>query len=204
MPALPSRVFNNIVGQLAPHLQTEADRKALLTPALIAKPVYGDIDWSGGAQAFTVRLVELLATDDLVGVLQLLSARGAGAAQREAIAGLCDQIRALGGEHVEPDPFSPALADYRRDLIDELSKPRYQIDTRFVRLTLLVDQGQEAQGTRFVEDSRKEYSDLRVLLADVEDPAVVLLGAPGSGKTTLLRRLQLDDAQTGWPTARRA
>ncbi|MCL5999375.1 MAG: NACHT domain-containing protein, partial [Chloroflexi bacterium] len=32
------------------------------------------------------------------------------------------------------------------------------------------------------------------LLKDIDDPAVVLLGAPGSGKTTLLRRLQLDEA----------
>jgi formylglycine-generating enzyme required for sulfatase activity len=93
-----------------------------------------------------------------------------------------------------PDPFASALNAYRRSLIDTLSKTRYEIDTRFVRLTLLVDQGQEAQGTRFVE-VRREYSDLRYLLAEIPERVLVLLGAPGSGKTTLLRHLQLDDTK---------
>lgn len=34
------------------------------------------------------------------------------------------------------------------------------------------------------------------MLADVPDPALVLLGPPGSGKSTLLRHFELDNAQT--------
>jgi len=93
------------------------------------------------------------------------------------------------------DSYAQALAAYHRALIAELSKPRYAIDERFVRLLLLLDQGRDAQGIRFVEDTRKTYTNLRDVLAEVDDPALVLLGAPGSGKTTLLRRLQLDEAR---------
>lgn len=91
---------------------------------------------------------------------------------------------------------SPSSADeYRLERIAEWSQSRYQLDHRFVHLTLLTDQGELARGGRWQETLR--FSDLLMLLEDVPDPALVLLGPPGSGKSTLLRRLQLDDAIDG-------
>ncbi|MCL4880424.1 MAG: SUMF1/EgtB/PvdO family nonheme iron enzyme [Anaerolineae bacterium] len=84
------------------------------------------------------------------------------------------------------------LTQYRLGRIAEWSKPRYQLDNRFVQLTMLIDQGEDAQGVRWQEARR--FTDLREVLAAVPEPALVLLGAPGSGKSTLLRRYQLDDA----------
>jgi formylglycine-generating enzyme required for sulfatase activity len=87
------------------------------------------------------------------------------------------------------------LTEYRLARIAEWSQPRYQIDRRFVSLTLLIDQGEDAQGARWAEPESRRFTDLReVLKTRADDPALVLLGAPGSGKSTLLRRLQLDVA----------
>ena len=68
------------------------------------------------------------------------------------------------------------------------------MDKRFVHLTLLLDQGEEAQGPRWTPQAHK-FQDLREVLAAVPDPALVLLGPPGSGKSTLLRHFELDNAQ---------
>lgn len=79
-------------------------------------------------------------------------------------------------------------------LIRRLSD-RYQIDDRFVQLTLLLEQGPNAEGGRFITDSqRPQYHSLIKLLQETGEHCLVLLGKPGSGKTTLLRRLQLDHA----------
>jgi formylglycine-generating enzyme required for sulfatase activity len=86
------------------------------------------------------------------------------------------------------------LAEYRLARIAEWSQPRYALDKRFVQLTLLLDQGEEAQGPRFARQDR-EFDDLGEVLAAMPDPAFVLLGAPGSGKSTLLRRLEWDTAR---------
>ncbi len=75
------------------------------------------------------------------------------------------------------------------------SQPRYALDKRFVHLTLLLDQGEEAQGPRWAPQART-FRDLREVLADVPDPALVLLGPPGSGKSTLLRHFELDNTRT--------
>jgi len=44
-------------------------------------------------------------------------------------------------------------------------------------------------------DRGKQVLDLRVVLADIPERAMVRLGAPGCGKSTLLRRLQLDETR---------
>jgi predicted NACHT family NTPase len=72
---------------------------------------------------------------------------------------------------------------------------RYALDKHFVQLTLLLDQGEEAQGQRLAPQSHK-FQDLRQLLQELPDyPALVLLGPPGSGKSTLLCHVELDYAQ---------
>jgi len=83
------------------------------------------------------------------------------------------------------------LTEYRLGRIAEWSLPRYRLDKRFVNLTLLLDKGeQEQQRWQKADDFR--FDDLRDVLAKIDDPALVLLGAPGSGKSSLARRLQLD------------
>ena len=81
--------------------------------------------------------------------------------------------------------------EYRLARIAEWSQPRYALDKRFTRLTLLLDQGPEAQGTRWQPQPRS-FGDLREVLAETGETALVLLGPPGCGKSTLLRRLELD------------
>ncbi|MBK7782514.1 MAG: SUMF1/EgtB/PvdO family nonheme iron enzyme [Ardenticatenia bacterium] len=88
------------------------------------------------------------------------------------------------------------LTEYRLGRIAEWSQPRYRLDGRFVALTLLVDQGEDAAGGRWAA-KEQAYDDLGALLANTTDPAVVLLGPPGAGKSTLLRRLELDTAIAG-------
>ena len=87
---------------------------------------------------------------------------------------------------------SPGTLDaYRVGRWAEWSQPRYALDKRFTRLTLLVDQGPDAQGVRWQAQPRS-FQDLRDVLAQVSEPAVVVLGPPGCGKSTLLRRFELD------------
>ena len=87
------------------------------------------------------------------------------------------------------------LAEYRLARIAEWSQERYRIDRRFVNLTLLIDQGEDAQGARWVAPESRHFTDLRDVVKERrDDPVLVLLGAPGSGKSTVLRRFQLDTA----------
>ncbi len=85
------------------------------------------------------------------------------------------------------------LTEYRLGRIAEWSQPRYRLDGRFVALTLLVDQGEDATAGRWAA-KQERYDDLAALVAAVPEPAVVVLGPPGAGKSTLLRHLELGAA----------
>lgn len=113
------------------------------------------------------------------------------AALRDAFAaGAVPELRDLVLEEVLR--YSPrTLDEYRVGRWAEWSQPRYALDKRFTRLTLLVDQGADAEGVRRQAQPRS-FQDLRDVLAEVSEPAVVVLGPPGCGKSTLLRRLELD------------
>src|SRR5262245_46401698 len=88
------------------------------------------------------------------------------------------------------------LGAYRVARVAEWSQPRHALDQRFTRLTLLLDQGPDAQGTRWQAQSRS-FQDLRKVLAEVSEPAIVVLGPPGCGKSTPPRRLALALAVAG-------
>lgn len=87
-----------------------------------------------------------------------------------------------------------SLAGYRAQCIARWAQSRYAIDKRFTPLTLMLDQGEDAPGERYQQQSQP-YHDLRDVLDAVhasDVPVLVIIGAPGSGKSTLLRRLELD------------
>ncbi len=86
--------------------------------------------------------------------------------------------------------------EYRLGRIAEWSQPRFRLDGRFVGLTLLIDQGEESVAGRWAANEER-YEDLGALLAETNEPAIVVLGPPGGGKSTLLRRLELDAAIAG-------
>ena len=64
------------------------------------------------------------------------------------------------------------LGAYRVARVAEWSQPRYALDKRFTRLTLLLDQGPDAQGARWQPQPRT-FQDLREVLEEVREPAVV-------------------------------
>ena len=85
------------------------------------------------------------------------------------------------------------VREYRLGRIAEWSQPRYRLDGRFVGLTLLLDQGEEATLGRWQAQGEQAH-DMRDVLEGLDSPAAVILGPPGSGKSTLMRRLELDTA----------
>jgi formylglycine-generating enzyme required for sulfatase activity len=112
----------------------------------------------------------------------------------EQIAALQARLEKVQNPKIETMPVGDGagpLAAYRQRLIRELANnPRYQLDRRFVRLSLLLTRDPNASAAE-----TRDYDDLRVLLrGNKDDRAFVLLGAPGAGKSTLLRHLQLLDA----------
>lgn len=84
---------------------------------------------------------------------------------------------------------------YYQNRIDFWSQERFKLDRRFVRLTLWLDQGEDAAGQRWQAQPRQFENLQDVLTAARDYPALVLLGPPGSGKTTLLGHLELDYAR---------
>ena len=85
------------------------------------------------------------------------------------------------------------LETYRLGRIAEWSQPRYRVDGRFVALELLVDKGEQSAAGRWAAQEER-FDDLGRLLAELTEPAIVVLGPPGAGKSTLLRRYELDTA----------
>jgi formylglycine-generating enzyme required for sulfatase activity len=75
--------------------------------------------------------------------------------------------------------------------------PEHRLDRRFIRLTLVLDEGTNVLDRWVTTPSTRESDDLRDLIAGVDPFAYVLLGSPGAGKTTLLRRLEMDIAREG-------
>ena len=191
MATLPTDLFDALRNTLAPHFETYDERKEILAPLFNWQPIYPHIDWERSASKFTTQLIELLTVRQLSAVVQRLPV---GDEQQPHLADLCHGLATYMPD-ASPDALEPGFSVYQQSLIDRHQKDqRWQIDARFVRLTLVKDLGMQAQGERYQEQTR-EYDDLRLLLADTPCPVLVLLGAPGCGKTTLLRRLQLDDVR---------
>jgi class 3 adenylate cyclase len=108
----------------------------------------------------------------------------------QAEAGAGTSAAALEGAVAALMRRNPVLEAYRRGRIAEWTGPRWELDDRFVALSLLVDQGEDAAGDRWAAKGER-YTSLEALLAGVDAPVLVLLGPPGCGKSTILRHLEL-------------
>ncbi|MDX2042283.1 MAG: TIR domain-containing protein [Acidobacteriota bacterium] len=98
-------------------------------------------------------------------------------------------------KNLPPPEITDPVTQYRLDRIEEWSLPRYELDHRFVNLTLTWDRPEDKQ-LRYQPANEPPMRDLSEVLNKAKDhSALVLIGAPGSGKSTLLRRLQLDHSQ---------
>lgn len=191
-------LLEQIVAMLLPEMGDAKDRKALVESALHGSSALQKIEWDGAAHTFTVQLVNQLdqygeiSTGKLALAALLEEVKSRVGTDRQArIDELLAQINASA---VKPsaETVTDSLSEYRRARIAEWSKPRYQLDRRFVNLTLTLDRGENEQ-QRWHRVEEPPMKDLREALEKAkEHPALVLLGAPGSGKSTLLRRLQLD------------
>jgi hypothetical protein len=65
-------LFDRIVAQLMPEMASVSDRQALVQSALFGSPVLHQIDWSGAANQFTVRLVTRLYQYDVSAITAVL------------------------------------------------------------------------------------------------------------------------------------
>ncbi len=211
-------LFDRLLALLLPEMTDAGARKALVESALIDSPVLSHIEWDGAAWTFTARLLGRLYRFGTVApgkpaIAALLEEvrKQIGADRQTTVDALLPLVNKLSAQPtpvsakpaeefvfpVEPaaprKDASPAnLMQFRLSRIEEWSQERYDLEKRFVNLTLLLDKGEsEPQRWHRAEDFR--FNDLRDVLAETaSDPVLVLLGAPGSGKSTLLRRLQLD------------
>jgi formylglycine-generating enzyme required for sulfatase activity len=109
-----------------------------------------------------------------------------------------DRVVRLSPAQIQDMAHGPVsdLTAYRLARIAEWSQPHYRLDERFVALSLVLDQGEEAPAGRWWAQEQR-FASLARVVEEVSGPAVVLLGLPGSGKSTLLRRLEMDLAIEG-------
>ncbi len=215
-------LFDQILAVLLPEMGDANARKSLVEGALIGSPVLQQLEWGGAAYPFTVQLVLRLAqfgelTPGKPAIFAVLedARKQVGYDRQARIDSLLDSLlndrglpEIVNEEYATEHDVKLSVAQtgaiktqqptdlnqYRLARIKEWSHSRHDLDKRFVNLTLLLDRGesdpQRWQPHPNAEDFR--FNDLRDVLQKVDDPALVLLGAPGSGKSTLLRRLQLD------------
>jgi class 3 adenylate cyclase/formylglycine-generating enzyme required for sulfatase activity len=147
---------------------------------------------------FTETIVELLVPD--LPAPDPVLRTPAGEAETGPVAVAVDEDRDRGADLQagrEPAPRRPAdLEQYLLSRVVEWSKPRWQLDARFVQLSLLVDRGEDVDDERW-RLSEQALGDVGDLLEGVPQPALVILGPPGSGKSTILRRLEMEVSQRG-------
>ena len=156
MPVYPPDLYEVLLEETTPLVRTDQDREAQLLSILQDWPQSDTINWSGSPRAFMSRFIEQLPPTQLQQTLQALLV---GHDKQQRLDHLCHRI-AVSQQH----------------LVHTLAGSCYQLDKRFVQLTLLLDQGPEATGTRFVMDSRRQqYDSLTTLLADIDD-RVCLIG----------------------------
>src|SRR5262249_37652370 len=144
-------------------------RKALVVAALVGSPVLLQIEWEGATWSFTVDLVQRLYTfgavapgkSALVALLEEVR-KQVGPDRQASIDAMLPALARLptapasvatndhGQEFVFPvesasksQTQSPAnLTQFRLGRIEEWSQSRYNLEKRFVNLTLLLDKGE--------------------------------------------------------------
>lgn len=113
----PNTLFNEIVMLIVPHVPTESARSALVNGALFGSAVINQIDWSGSAHQFAIRLVTLLlsygtdaqsGTHVLVLLLRYLDTL-TGVQDAPQIARLCDAVEAGQLSSVQDNHYAPPV-----------------------------------------------------------------------------------------------
>ena len=153
--ALPPRLHEEIVWLLTPRREFKlgAERIDLIDPHLVGWDGSHDLDWSGAPHPFFERLVRQAPGPQLNQVLKALLI---GVEGEQRVAELNRQIdEAL---HLATTATIRPFDAYYQELVRELSSDRHWLDSRFVQLTLLVDQWPEAQGVRFFHDRRRNFT----------------------------------------------
>lgn len=193
MPAFDSKLHNDIIATIcAGDYFTATGWRAWLDRAGVSRDTQKRIgNWDGSAEDFAGALVVKLSHDELMAALRVLPPDGGGVEWQTLLNALCARIEQHKLNPTANGQANPLLTAYRRRCIDRWQERRYHVDKDYVRLIVL--RRDEKRGWMEPEGAR-EYNDLRDLLREVNERAIVLLGAPGSGKSTLLRRLQMDDA----------
>lgn len=110
-----------------------------------------------------------------------------------------DNVVALSPEQIE-EVRSHRPHNEKEYLLSRFARwcePQYQLEERFVRLTLLLDQGEHVAIRWIPHRAQPPYRTLNEILCIQPGYTHVLLGAPGAGKTTQLRRLEMDVAAAG-------
>ena len=122
-------------------------------------------------------------------------ARDVGLIEAELLSAIRSDDRTIS---LEPGELERILlrpvADVEAYLLSRIAtwrRPGYRLDSHFVDLTMLVDQGSETEGERWQPDARR-FEHLAEVMDVNTAEAFVVLGPPGSGKSTLLRRIELD------------
>lgn len=175
---------------LSIYVALAATRKA--AAALLADPD----DWREHQVGLAAYLMGACKYRNLDAAAKTTAFWGAAALMGMAASGAAANLDALAEAVPRLLGRDVILEGYRRGRVAEWTGPRHELDERFVALTLLIDQGEDASSGRW-EAKELSFSSMRSLLGTIADPTLVLLGGPGSGKSTLLHRLELEYALAG-------
>ncbi|MBX7213030.1 MAG: SUMF1/EgtB/PvdO family nonheme iron enzyme [Thermoflexales bacterium] len=151
------------------------------------------IGWGDSVSAAELadKLFDQAMLSDWLAILTACRERDVMAAHVATFDGLITRVKALAS--TPADLSEDRFAAYHERRIRHW-RDTVQIDTRFVRLTLVQQQAGAAGPGGMGGGAPDVYTDLWALVENTGAGCLMILGEPGAGKSTLLRRLQFDMA----------